>query len=523
LSAVFAASAALAQTGSDLFAEGNALVRSGVLRTALLRYREAAAAGLDTSLLHYNLGVVEYKLGQFDAAADEFARAAADPALAALASYNRGLAQRAAGDRAAASQSFQAAAERAEDRDLRRLAERAAAAPTGDAATSATIERRAERSPRTEPAERIGEFRLTAAARVGQDDNVYRTPADAYVDLADPAQPLVTPVPQSASFMPVELRAAYVLQNEAGDTDFLFRYDVDGDFYGTEFANATQVEQTFSMGADIVLGERERRRRTVDTAFFVRSHRETNFDPDDGLAREINGEDISDRFSYSASGVQGEFAQTLGRWGWGLDMRFERREYDRTTPVANFDHDYFSTRVDVDYDFSDVMKLRVGLLKYRRVYDDRPARDLTGALLTTNPAQQYDYSGVELGVTRKLGRAIELGADYLRLQRIDGFLGYYDYTQDVLRARVTFRPLSRFELSLAAVARTYDYPRAFAFNVAAGGARELDEMGAELQAEYRLTRHLALRAELNTLDVTSTDARAAYLRTQAMLGVEWRR
>ena len=50
-------------------AEGNALVRSGVYRTALLRYREAAAAGLDTPLLHYNLGVVHYELGDFDESA----------------------------------------------------------------------------------------------------------------------------------------------------------------------------------------------------------------------------------------------------------------------------------------------------------------------------------------------------------------------------------------------------------------------------------------------------------------------
>src|SRR5688500_5997262 len=86
---------AAAQSAAELAAEGNQLVRSGVYRTALLRYRDAAAAGLDTPLLHYNLGVVHYELGQFAESAAEFARAATDPALAALASYNRGLALRA--------------------------------------------------------------------------------------------------------------------------------------------------------------------------------------------------------------------------------------------------------------------------------------------------------------------------------------------------------------------------------------------------------------------------------------------
>jgi tetratricopeptide (TPR) repeat protein len=522
--AYLATGTALAQSAAELFAEGNALVRSGVYRTALLRYREAAAAGLETPLLHYNVGVVYYELGEFAAAAEEFARAAGAPELAALASYNRGLAQRAAGDHAAATLSFQAAADSADDRDLRRLATRAAesAPPPATATTEARPTRRAPRAT-VEPEGRIGEFRLVAAAHLGQDDNVYEAPADAYVDLSDAALPLVTPVVRAGSFMPVELHAAYVLGNESGDTDFSFRYDLEGDFYGTEVANATVVDQRLLMGADIVLGERELRSRLLDTAFFVRTHRETNFNPDDGLPRDIDGEDISDRFSYKAAGVRGELEHRLGRWIWGFMLTAERREYERTMAVANFDHDYFYAGVDLAYDLSDVMTLRGTLTNYRRVYDTRPARDLTGALLATNPAQEYRYLGLEFGVVRQLGRAIELTADYLRLERVDEFLGYYDYAENALRLRATFRPTSRFDLGLGAIARSYDYPRAFAFNVAAGGPLELEELEAELTAEFRLTQRLTMFGELTMLDTTSTDARAAYARTRTMLGVEWRR
>jgi tetratricopeptide (TPR) repeat protein len=521
---------AAAQTAAELLAEGNQLVRSGVYRTALLRYREAAAAGLDTPLLSYNLGVVHYELGDFAESADEFARAAALPALGALASYNRGLALRAAGDSAAASEAFRTAAESADDRDLRRLA--AAAADEGVAASPAPSSSARRVALVAEPDARIGELELAAAARLGQDDNATRAPAEPYTDLSDPTQPLVTPVVHAASFMPAELHAAYVLGNEAGDTEFLFRYDMNGAFYDAEFSNATEVDQRLSMGADILLGEADRRRRAVDTAFFVSTHSETNFDPDDGLARDIevidsNGElvteDISDRFAYKAAGVQGHFTHTLGRVTWGFDLVFERDEYERTELVANFDHDYVYTGVDVHYDFSDVMALNFGLRQYRTVYDTRPARDLTGALLDTNPAQEYDHSGLQLGVHRQLGRAVELEADYLRLDRADGFVGYYDYTQDVLRVRFGFKPMARLDVSLAALVRSYDYPRAFAFHVQAGGARELEEVGIVLEAEYRITPRLALSAELDSLDVTSTDARAAYTRTQAMLGVEWRK
>lgn len=522
-----AAGQAAAQSASALFAEGNALVRSGVYRTALLRYREAAAAGLDSPLLHYNLGVVNYKLGEFESAAEEFARAAADPGLASMATYNRGLAQRASGDSTAAEQAFAAVAETADERELRRLADGAMA--TGR--TSGTPGRAQATSDSSE-SRGIGEFRLAAAARFGQDDNVYRTPAEPYADLSDPTQPVVTPVVQSGTYMPAELHAAYVMNNEAGDTDFRFAYDMAGAFYGEEIANATEVNQRFSMGADILLGERDRRRRQVSTEFFVRSHSETNFDPDDGVEREITvvdidgddvTEDVSERFSYKAAGVHGTFDHRLGRWGWGFDMNFERREYEPTLLVANYDHDYLFTAVDIDYDFSSVMTLRGGVRSYQRLYDTRPARDLTGALLTTNPAQEYVYTGVQLGMSRQMGRVVAIDVDYLRLDRTDEYLGYYDFTQDVLRLRATFRPNPRFDWSVAAVGRTYDYPNAFAFNVAAGGPRELDEVGAELHGNFHLKHGLTLSASLDTFDATSTDARAAYMRTRASLGIEWRR
>lgn len=521
---LIATSAALAQGPLALFEEGNALARSGVYRTALLRYGEAAAAGFDTPLLHFNVGVVYYELGEFAAAADEFAQAAAEPKLAPLASMNRGLALQAAREPVLAAEAFTVAADTAEQRSLRRAATNAL--EQGAAAPVSTTRRT---RPITAPDERIGRFHLLAAAHIGQDDNVYETPADPYVDLSDPTLPLVTPIVHSSGFVPAELHAAYVLGNESGDTDFFFSYDVAGDFYEGEFANATEVDQRLAMGADIVLGEKDRRLRTLDTAFVMRTHRETNFDPDNGLNRTVEDEvtleeeDLSDRFSYKAAGVQGEFEQRLGRWTWGFELLAERREYERTTTVANFDQELFFAGVELAYDFSAVMTLDFSLQQYRRLYDERPARDLTGALLTTNPAQEYGYTGIGVGVVRQLGRVVELEARYSRTERIDEFLGYYDYSEDALHFSATFRPTPRFDLSIGASASTYDYPRAFAFHVPAGGARELEELEAKVQAEFRLTSRLALWAELTTLDVTSTDARAQFVRSQTMLGVEWRR
>jgi predicted extracellular nuclease len=130
---------------------------------------------------------------------------------------------------------------------------------------------------------------------------------------------------------------------------------------------------------------------------------------------------------------------------------------------------------------------------------------------------------VQLGMLRRLGPALDLEVDYLRLERLDRYLGYDDYTQDVLRVRGVFRFGSRFDVALAALARAYDYPNAFAFNEPAAGALEHDEADVEITANFRLNRRWSLFAELAALDVTSTDARAAYTRTRMQLGAAWRR
>ena len=46
-----------AMTAEQYFADGNRLFRDDLYWAALLRYRQAADAGLSSPLLHYNMGV----------------------------------------------------------------------------------------------------------------------------------------------------------------------------------------------------------------------------------------------------------------------------------------------------------------------------------------------------------------------------------------------------------------------------------------------------------------------------------
>ena len=506
--------------------EANALFRSGLYNAALMRYREARAAGLDSPLLHYNLGVVYYRLREYDDAAYWLEQAVVDDRLAPLAAYNLGLVHRAAGMEGEAQRWFERAAT-GPDRALRELAARAqtsepgerTAGPVGNGAA-----RRADdpREPLGAPG-RLGKFEVLASARYGQDNNVYGGPAEPYVDLSSAGQPTVTPVVYSAGFLPVDVVAQYVMENEAGDTDFIFGYRMNGDFYDAEFSNANRVSQRFDIGADIVLGEKAKRRRTVQSAFFLRSQAETNFDPDSGLDRSIGSVDLSDRYSYRAAGVEGEFGHEIGAWYWGLEMQLEKRIHEDLTPIQNNDHEFFFSAATVEYAFSEKTTLSFGMRRYRRVYDERLARDLDGALLAANDVLRYDYRGVQLGLSRRIARSFRVDLDLLAVERVDEYLGYYDYNQHVARLRASYRPHPRVALTVSAVARTYEYPNAFAFNEPTAPLRETDSSGIELDFEFRVNDRMAVWAGIDSVDVTSTDPRAAYARTLSMLGLIWRR
>ncbi|MDX1634425.1 MAG: hypothetical protein R3280_07310 [Marinobacter sp.] len=104
-----------------LMAEGVSAFQAGELERARLLLEQARDAGLKSSSLHYNLGVVYYRLSLYDQAREAFAALLGTPH-ADLARYNLGLVAKAAGRPAEAQTWFQAVAEEAEQDKLRRLA-----------------------------------------------------------------------------------------------------------------------------------------------------------------------------------------------------------------------------------------------------------------------------------------------------------------------------------------------------------------------------------------------------------------
>ena len=229
--ALSTAAPTFAATPSELFADGNRLFRDDLYWAALLRYREAADAGMDTPLLHYNVGVAHYKAKQHERARESLRKAATYAPLAAISHYNLGLNAYAVGDYGEALVWFRRAADQEQRKDIARLARQA---------VRTVADRRELQEPEAievvlaerERAFTNFDFRFRTGA--GIDDNVFRTPAEPYVDLSDPNNPVVvTPQVQEGVYIPVSMSAKYqvnALENEG----FFGSYRFGGRFYKDE-------------------------------------------------------------------------------------------------------------------------------------------------------------------------------------------------------------------------------------------------------------------------------------------------
>ena len=323
--------------------------------------------------------------------------------------------------------------------------------------------------------------------------------------------------------MPVDVLAEYTMHNEPRDTLFKFAYRLDGDFYESKYANANRVSQQLEIGADIAdeddLG---RQRRVLQSSFYLKVHDATNYDPDTGLDREVDGVGIPDRLAYRGAGVHVNFEHSLRRWSYGATARLEGRQYGAAAELPDYDHDLSFLKVGATYSLTRKATLGADLLRFRRAYGERLARNIDGDLLATNAVLAYDYSGIELGVNYDLSPALEIAAEYLFLERTDDFEGYFDSLQDRLLASVRYRLSDRISLRARLRARAFYYPNAFAFNDNTNEFLDTIDRGAEVRAEFQLTPDISIWAEIAADRVKSTDPRIAYERSRTMLGMLWR-
>lgn len=506
---------AAAMSAQEAFQDGNRLFRDDLYWAALLRYRQAGEAGLDTPLLHYNTGVAHYRAGQYGRARTELLRAAQSPGLLVLAQYNLGLTAYAAGNTDEALDWFRQARDQEENPKVRKLAIMAIsriASGTVASASAAAATKADER--------KLGEFRLAARVGFGTDDNVYRTPDQDYIDYSDPNLPLVTPAPTSGAFIPLDLRTGYQINSYEYES-FFGEYRLDGRYYQDKnLENANAFSHELRIGSQYFRAD-ETRSTSVYSAFSIAQHDEIYFDPDDGVAQTVNGQPIDERMNYVRYGPELSLRRTYERLSLGLRVKGQMWDYADTKVVPQYDHEFFLLGINAQYSFTEKTLLRMVVEDYSRRYGERPSFGLDGQQLVTNDPVRYDYLNIGLLARQRITPDMWVGLGYAWSSRGDRFEGYNDYTRNEIRFEYHWSPGPRFALDLEGYYRMYDYPNAFAFNNPIAGPKSLETAGGLLQLAYRMTPHLSLTAEAEYRGATSTDIRISYERILYSLGVTW--
>ena len=510
--------AAHAVTAEESFADGNRLFRDDLYWAALLRYRQAADAGMETPLLQYNTGVAHYKAGQYGRAHQALLKASQWSQIQVLSHYNLGINSYAAGNDDEALRWLRKARDQEESATLRDMAIRAIARIRSE---EVHVDPAVVHVQQMEEAKKFTELDFYAVAGFGSDNNVYRSPSDPYISQSNPNQPvIVDPVVQSGTFVPISVGAKYSV-NSFEHESFFGRYRLDGRFYqDDELKNADEYIHEFAFGTDY-RREKEGRESIVSSAFTVAQHKETYFDPDDGIERSRNGINIGDRLSYLRYGPEIQTRQSWERFSFNLWGKAQLWNYERTEEVPEYDHEYFRVGGRVQYRFTRTSLLRLSAEGYQRNFSDRPAFELDGTQPLGNPTVKYDYLKAGIEARQRITRSMWFGVSYFRTERTDGHVGYNDYTRDGYKFEFSLRVGQRFRLKTGATYRIYNFTNAFAFNNPAAGRRTMETLRGAVTASYILAWNLTLIGDYAYREIASNDTRLQYDRSLFSLSLRW--
>lgn len=513
------ASPAVAMSGQEYFDDGNRLYRDDLYWAALLRYRQAYDAGLDTPLLHYNTGIAHYRAQQYIRARESLLRALDSPRLRVAAQYNLGLNAYRLGDDDEALRWFRLARDQQQNETIAEYARVAIARIRARRALEDPIDIEQQRRERESL---FADLEISIRLSFGNDDNVFRSPSDPYIDFSDPVLPVVTPTVQSGAYMPIDLKAKYKI-NVFDFEGFFGSYRLAGRYYqDKELENANEYIHEISFGSEYERNNEETgRSRRLYSAFRIAQSDEVYYDPDDGSARTLGTTDLENRFDYLRYGPELTFRQGWNRLALGMRVKGQLWNYEKIEGVPEYDHEYFYFSGFAQYRFTSTSLLKLTAAKSSRRFGDRRARDLDGGLDINNPNLRYDY--LDLGVTarQRITGNMWFGVEYERRDRVDQYVGYNNYFRDSYGIEYHWDIGQRLELKINGYYRLYNYENAFAYNNAAAGRKTLETADGKLRATYRITRRLSLVLNAEYRETASTDARIQYDRRQYVLGVRW--
>lgn len=350
---------------------------------------------------------------------------------------------------------------------------------------------------------------------LGYDSNAFRSPDVPYTDL--PAATVINPEVKSGFYVPAKLFVGHSPQPGG----LLWQYRFDGELYlDPDLDNANNFRHDLVAGGEwnIKHGKGDHSRWRL-TGRLTRQ-REIYVDRDSGVAKlGGGGVDVSDRDTYTGTAVEGEYERSRGTLGYGLSALLETRDYEDPVAVRQNDHDITQLTGHVGVELGPATDLDFGLDYKVKAYDDRRARDLTGAKVAET--REYVYTALKTTLRHEVTRAVALKLQYRLRQLADQYVGYEDYTEHRVRAGLAFSR-GAHDTELEATWLTRDYDNALAFDDITGGPLSYDRAAFDLSHEYQRSGGNTLFAKFKWKGVSTNDTRYEYDRYRVILGATWR-
>lgn len=361
---------------------------------------------------------------------------------------------------------------------------------------------------------------VAAEVGLGYDSNVYRAPRAPYTDYATVGNPPVVPDTQSGFFVPTLLNIGYrapLARRLRVEPSYRF----DGRWYGDDLANANEYDHRLKLRTTLISAEPTRRTLLAITP-HVGVHRQVYVDHDSGLDKTtVAGTDIANRYSYRTMGIDAAWTDEIAILQYTIKVEAAQLDYDDPGVVSQLDHAYYRLGGDTEMRLARPVRLDLAYDYSVRDYDERPSRDLQGALTAPAVPVKYTYHAFGASLRNQLRRGLRVILDYELTLRSDAYVGYNDYTEHQYKVRVIAGSRGRARLAAAVSYIDRDYPNAFAFEGPLQPRKTFQSLQWSLKGDWAVDPRWALWTEIRSWDQDTNDLRYDYVRYVAMAGVRW--
>ncbi|MDH5629220.1 MAG: hypothetical protein OEY96_03590 [Gammaproteobacteria bacterium] len=325
--------------------------------------------------------------------------------------------------------------------------------------------------------------------------------------------------PKSESY--VATNVAYSANNK----EIYFKAELDSESYSDSTADVTTIDLSVGYESDFKLKGTPYK---YDVSLDYKIRDKTFVSNSTGQEASSGGQLIGDRFDSDTLDFNAEATYVAkSNLIYDLSYQFRSKSYEDFSALGltNLDYSQHEIGLDMEYPTSDQVKFLTAIHYRMREYDNREAKDLTGAFIA-NTNLEYDYVDFEFGFLSKVGKT-RWKTTIGQTNRSDNELGYYDSSSLNFDISVRHKFGKKHTFRADFKYKDYEYDNRVDINQVTLNEETKARDGWSLDLDYQFPvtkwskRTVYMYVELTTDDYDSTNPIFAYSKNNIGVGFRW--